>query len=101
VDGVLRTVDEIKDETCKAVINSIKAVSGMDISEKRRPQDGAFIAKKGNTNASFRVASAGVLNGEKLSIRVLNGSEHFYWPILDLMKHYLMMKCHKKPSGMV
>ncbi len=44
----------------------------MDIAERRRPQDGAFIAKKGQATSSFRVASAGVLNGEKLSIRVLN-----------------------------
>ena len=72
VDGVLRTEKEIKSETCKAIINSIKAVSSMDISEKRRPQDGAFMAKKDDINASFRVASAGVLNGEKLSIRILN-----------------------------
>jgi type II secretory ATPase GspE/PulE/Tfp pilus assembly ATPase PilB-like protein len=72
IDGVLRTVRTLKSQTCKAVVNSIKAVSSMDISEKRRPQDGAFMAKTGDMTASFRVASAGVLNGEKLSIRVLN-----------------------------
>jgi general secretion pathway protein E len=72
IDGVLRTVHKLKTETCKAVVNSIKAVSSMDISEKRRPQDGAFSAKKAGKTASFRVASAGVLNGEKLSIRILN-----------------------------
>ena len=72
IDGMLRTVQTLKAQTCKAVVNSIKAVSSMDISEKRRPQDGAFVAKKGDITASFRVASAGVLSGEKLSIRILN-----------------------------
>jgi len=72
IDGVLRIVRNLKSDTCQAVVNSIKAVSGMDIAEKRRPQDGAFIVKKGQATSSFRVASAGVLNGEKLSIRVLN-----------------------------
>lgn len=72
VDGILRETERIKVETCKAVINSIKAVSNMDIAEKRRPQDGAFIAKTAETTASFRVASAGVVNGEKLSVRILN-----------------------------
>lgn len=72
VDGVLTTVKQLRAETCKAIVNSIKAVSSMDISEKRRPQDGAFIAKRGNITASFRVASAGALSGEKLSIRILN-----------------------------
>jgi len=71
VDGVLRTVEQIEADTCQAVVNSIKAVSNMDIAEKRRPQDGAFIAKTADGIASFRVASAGVINGEKLSIRVL------------------------------
>ncbi|MHC4323584.1 MAG: GspE/PulE family protein [Planctomycetota bacterium] len=104
IDGVLRAVNEIKAETCKAVISSIKAVSGMDISEKRRPQDGAFIAKKGDINASFRVASAGVLNGEKLSIRVLNqAASAFTLPDMGLSKkqYSMIQKAIKKPSGMI
>jgi general secretion pathway protein E len=72
IDGMLRIVKELDADTSHALVNSIKAVSGMDISERRRPQDGGFMAKRGNTLASFRVASAGVLHGEKLSIRVLN-----------------------------
>ena len=72
IDGVLRNAQELDAETCQAVVNSIKAVSGMDISERRRPQDGAFMARRGDRTASFRVASSGTLHGEKLSIRVLN-----------------------------
>ena len=104
VDGVLRTEKEIKAETCKAVINSIKAVSSMDISEKRRPQDGAFMAKKDDANASFRVASAGVLNGEKLSIRILNQqASSFTLPDMGLIqKQYSMIQnAINKPSGMI
>jgi len=72
IDGVLQEVEQIDTESCRAVINSIKAVSNMDIAERRRPQDGAFVVQTGDDTISFRVASAGVLNGEKLSIRVLN-----------------------------
>ena len=72
VDGMLRNVEEIDFRKCAAIVNSIKAVSSMDIAERRRPQDGAFIAKTPDGNVSFRVASAGVLHGEKLSIRILN-----------------------------
>jgi type II secretory ATPase GspE/PulE/Tfp pilus assembly ATPase PilB-like protein len=72
IDGMLRTVEGIDFRRCAAIVNSIKAISSMDISERRRPQDGAFIAKTTDGNISFRVASAGVLNGEKLSIRILN-----------------------------
>lgn len=74
IDGVLHPVKTLKGDSCGAVVNSVKAISSMDVAEKRRPQDGAFTVKIGKLEASFRVASAGVLNGEKLSIRVLNHS---------------------------
>ncbi|HSV26766.1 MAG TPA: GspE/PulE family protein, partial [Sedimentisphaerales bacterium] len=71
VDGMLRITDELTAENAGAVINSVKAVAGMDIAERRRPQDGAFTAKDEQRTYSFRVSSAGVLGGEKLSLRVL------------------------------
>ncbi|MBN1787308.1 MAG: type II/IV secretion system protein [Sedimentisphaerales bacterium] len=72
IDGMLRTIEDVDFKRCMAIVNSIKAISGMDIAERRRPQDGAFIARTSQNDISFRVASAGVLNGEKLSIRILN-----------------------------
>ncbi|NUQ61441.1 MAG: type II/IV secretion system protein [Pirellulales bacterium] len=72
VDGALRTLRILPAATSRAVLNSVKAVSSMDLAERRRPQDGAFTARKGDTSVSFRVASSGALNGEKLSIRILN-----------------------------
>ncbi|UCG57912.1 MAG: type II/IV secretion system protein [Phycisphaerales bacterium] len=104
IDGVLRVIKELKADTCKAVVNSIKAVSSMDISEKRRPQDGAFMAKKGGATSSFRVASAGVLSGEKLSIRVLNKDASIF-TVADLglsAKQYSSIEeAVAKPSGMI
>jgi type II secretory ATPase GspE/PulE/Tfp pilus assembly ATPase PilB-like protein len=104
IDGTLRTVRELSGETCRAVINSIKAVSSMDISERRRPQDGAFSAKKGGNNVSFRVASAGALNGEKLSIRVLNQNAGRF-TLADMgipeRQRSLLSSAIGKPSGMV
>lgn len=104
IDGVLRTVQTLKTQTCKAVVNSIKAVSSMDISEKRRPQDGAFMAKTAGTTASFRVASAGVLNGEKLSIRILNqDAGRFALAEAGFTKDQcsVIQRAMSKPSGMV
>ena len=104
IDGVLRTARELDSDTCRAVINSIKAVAGMDISERRRPQDGGFMAKKGITTASFRVASAGVLQGEKLSIRVLNKDAGSF-TLADLgltRKQQALFRSHiRKPAGMI
>jgi len=104
IDGMLRTVRQLKAETCKAVVNSIKAVSSMDISEKRRPQDGAFIAKRGEMTASFRVASAGALSGEKLSIRILNqGAGTFVLAETGFTKKQCqaIRSAVSKPSGMI
>ena len=74
VDGVLRSAGELEAVKGGALINSIKSISGMDISEKRRPQDGAFQARLNDGTAHFRVATAGVLGGEKIAIRVLDQS---------------------------
>jgi len=74
IDGVLSTISQIEADKAAAIVNSIKAISSMDISEKRRPQDGSFMARIPEGDVYFRVASAGVLGGEKLSIRVLNQS---------------------------
>ena len=104
VDGVLREVEHIDAGTCMAVINSIKAVANMDISERRRPQDGAFVAKTENGSASFRVASAGVLNGEKLSIRVLKQDASAYTMEsigLSEKQRNIIESAISKPSGMI
>jgi len=104
VDGILRTIEEIDHDTCKAIINSIKAVSGMDIAEKRRPQDGSFVAKTPDSTTSFRVASAGVLNGEKLSIRVLNQNAGMFTLNnvgLSEKQRDIIKDSIAKPSGMI
>jgi len=104
VDGTLRTVQQITGDTSKAVINSIKAVSSMDIAERRRPQDGAFTALRGQVRFSFRVASAGALNGEKLSIRVLNqNADKFTLAQAGLpdRQRDAIATAVSKPSGMV
>ncbi len=104
VDGVLREIEQIETDMCKAVINSIKVVSGMDISEKRRPQDGSFIAKTGDGTVSFRVASAGVVNGEKLSIRVLSQNAGAYTLAsvgLTEKQQAIIREAISKPSGMI
>jgi general secretion pathway protein E len=72
IDGFLRQHELLDAKRCNAVINSLKAISGMDIAEKRRPQDGAFMAQLPNGQVYFRMASSGVIGGEKLAVRVLD-----------------------------
>ena len=46
----------------------------MDISEKRKPQDGSFGAKLSGRDLDFRVATSGSKAGEKLVMRILDNS---------------------------
>lgn len=104
IDGTLTTYKEIDAATAVAVVNSIKAISNLDIAERRRPQDGAFSASVNHMNVSFRVASAGVINGEKLSIRILNqrASTHTLDDVgLTRKQLQLIRDVIHKPSGMI
>jgi len=104
VDGVLREIERLDTDTCQALINSIKAVSSMDIAERRRPQDGAFVAKTVDGTVSFRVASAGVLNGEKLSVRVLSQKAGMFTLTnigLSEKQRTIIQNAIAKPAGMV
>jgi type II secretory ATPase GspE/PulE/Tfp pilus assembly ATPase PilB-like protein len=104
IDGVLRIVDEVEANTCQAILNSIKVVSGMDISERRRPQDGAFTAKTAEGTASFRVASAGAVSGEKLSVRILNrkaGMSTLTSIGFPQKQQNIITEAISKPSGML
>lgn len=104
VDGFLKVVQEIDTDQSVPIVNSIKALSKMDISEKRRPQDGAFTARVTEGKVSFRVASSGVLGGEKLSIRILNQSTGIL-KLSDIglskVKYNAILNALKQPSGMI
>lgn len=104
VDGVLRVYDQLEADTCKAVVNCIKAVSSMDIAERRRPQDGSFTVKTVESTMSFRAASAGVLNGEKLSLRILgNEAENFSLDNIGYSSKQanIIKDAILKPSGLI
>ena len=71
VDGALRLLNEFDPQLGGNVINAVKVAAGMDITEKRRPQDGAFSIASELGKVSLRVASVGAFGGEKLTIRLL------------------------------
>jgi len=72
LDGVLRTVLGLPSESLLAVLSRLKIMAGMDISVKRRPQDGAFTMKRGATELTLRVSSLPVKEGEKAVVRILD-----------------------------
>jgi type II secretory ATPase GspE/PulE/Tfp pilus assembly ATPase PilB-like protein len=75
VDGVMQRVDPFSRVMGDAVVNIFKVLCNMDITEKRKPQDGSFSADVENRTVDFRVATAGSVLGEKLVMRVLDKSQ--------------------------
>ena len=72
IDGIMYNSISIPKEIADSVISRIKVSAGMDIAERRRPQDGHFSAQYRNEFYDFRVSSIGTSYGEKLTIRILS-----------------------------
>lgn len=71
IDGVLIPLNN--QLTCEsgALIARLKVLAGMDIAERRLPQDGQFSLTCNNTQAAFRLSTLPVLYGEKIVLRLL------------------------------
>jgi type II secretory ATPase GspE/PulE/Tfp pilus assembly ATPase PilB-like protein len=74
IDGILHAAEPFDRPTGDAVVNVFKVLSAMDISEKRKPQDGSFGAKLQGRELDFRVATSGSKAGEKLVMRILDNA---------------------------
>ncbi len=72
VDGVLRQVAILPGEARLALLSRIKVLAGMDISVRRRPQDGGFPFRNGPRTLSVRVSTLPVEGGEKAVLRLLD-----------------------------
>ncbi len=75
VDGVLHEVLQMPLELAAGVVSRIKVLAGMDIVEKRRPQDGQFVFRtvdaRGERAVDVRVSTTLGVNGEKVVLRLL------------------------------
>ncbi|MBI3467351.1 MAG: type II/IV secretion system protein, partial [Planctomycetes bacterium] len=74
IDGMLNAAEPFDRGTGDSVINVFKVLAAMDITEKRKPQDGSFAAETEGRHVDFRCASQGTMEGEKLSLRILDKS---------------------------
>ncbi|MBW1855927.1 MAG: Flp pilus assembly complex ATPase component TadA, partial [Deltaproteobacteria bacterium] len=71
IDGDLSEIFTLEKNTVSKVISRFKVLGGLDIAEKRKPQDGAFAAVIDNRAFNFRVATTFTPNGESVVIRLL------------------------------
>jgi type IV pilus assembly protein PilB len=71
VDGVCLEKDTIPKSMQAPVITRLKILSGMDIAEKRLPQDGRIKRTIGGQDIDFRVSALPGIHGESLVLRLL------------------------------
>ena len=71
VDGVLRTVDQPSISQHAAILSRIKLMAGLDISERRLPQDGRIRVRLSGLQVDIRVATTPTVYGENAVLRLL------------------------------
>ena len=71
VDGLLRHVMTMPKRVQGKVISRIKVMSHMDISERRKPQDGRTFVRVAGKNYDLRVSTLPTAEGEKCVMRIL------------------------------
>lgn len=88
IDGVLQ--DVLVPENIKslqpAVIARLKVMAGLDIAERRMPQDGRIHLESGGQDVDVRVATVPTVEGESVSLRLLK-REAFNLESLKILPH--------------
>ncbi|MEN8375584.1 MAG: ATPase, T2SS/T4P/T4SS family [Gemmatimonadota bacterium] len=72
VDGELREIMHFPAAASAAVVSRLKIIAGLDISVKRRPQDGRATASVGARDIELRVSTLPTVEGEKTVLRLLD-----------------------------
>ncbi|MBN2034490.1 MAG: Flp pilus assembly complex ATPase component TadA [Deltaproteobacteria bacterium] len=104
IDGVLQDSVKLPKWTQPIIISRIKVLGGMDIAEKRLPQDGRIKVRAKTGSVDLRVSTLPTYYGEKAVIRILNKQDSF----LTLKELGFSTKslatiqnCIAQPQGMV
>lgn len=76
IDGVLVDVRELSKRLSEQVVSRVKLLGGMDISEKRKAQDGRATLTVGPRPIDLRISTLPTRHGERAVIRLLDTSQH-------------------------
>jgi type IV pilus assembly protein PilB len=72
IDGVLHEIESVPRGVQSALISRLKIMSGVDITERRVPQNGRITMQVGARQVDLRVATLPTVWGEKVVLRVLD-----------------------------
>ena len=105
VDGELVELMQVSNVVHNSLSTRIKIISGMNIAEKRVPQDGRFTQEVDGVTLDVRVSSLPMVCGEKIVIRILSTGDVSVRKITDLgMTDYnytMFEKMIRCPHGVV
>ena len=72
IDGILKEILQQDSKIASILISRIKIISGLDISERRLPQDGRVSLSLGDKNVDVRVSTLPSSYGERIVLRILD-----------------------------
>jgi len=78
IDGILSDMFSLPLSIYPSLLSRIKIMAGMDIAEKRRPQDGKFAIAVDKKEIDIRVATLSTARGERITLRILDKSMNLY-----------------------
>jgi MSHA biogenesis protein MshE len=104
IDGLLHLQTEADPKIASALVLRLKLMSGLDISEKRLPQDGRFNVKIRTSMVDVRLSTMPTQYGESVVMRLLNqGSGILTLDRIGMPPHILerVQAVLQRPSGMM
>ncbi|WP_323787696.1 GspE/PulE family protein [Psychroserpens sp.] len=104
LDGKLKEYFVVALSDYPTIINKLKIRAGLDISEKRLPQDGRISIKTASDEFDIRVSSLPTLHGEKMVLRILSkDANHIELESLGFTKKEFLTYTEtiKKPNGII
>ncbi len=104
IDGVLNVQTDADIKVASAVALRLKLISGLDISEKRLPQDGRFNFKVRNATVDVRISTMPTQFGESIVMRLLNQAGGLLGLDMLGMSPEILRRLRRaihRPSGMV
>lgn len=104
IDGLLKESFVLDKHLQSALLSRFKIMSGLDIAEKRLPQDGRFQTRIGNRTVDFRISSFPTINGENIVMRILDkGSVLVGMKELGFDKNTLIFfeELIRRPNGII
>jgi len=104
IDGILGDVMTLPLTVHAPLLSRVKIMAGLNIAERRRPQDGQITFNMGDREVDIRVATSNTIYGEMTVLRVLDKSFAFlplqeigFLP--DILERYMQMV--RTPFGMI